>query len=96
MHPKPSIIAGCVRMNMKLCLFSTDNKSIQVVGGSTVEWCVLVDPKGKKDFTKRCRNASYVAKTHLEGWFGATCHSGWNSRRIMQLRMCIAMFNIAI
>jgi len=36
-------------------------------GIPTVLWCILVDPAGKKDFTKRTRNASYVAKTHLKG-----------------------------
>ena len=42
---------------------------IQVPSGvSTVEWCILVDPRGATDFKRRCRNASYVAKTHLDGW----------------------------
>lgn len=36
-------------------------------GVSTVEWCILVDPRGATDFKRRCRNASYVAKTHLNG-----------------------------
>jgi len=36
-------------------------------GIPTALWCILVDPAGKKDFLKRNRNASYVAKTHLKG-----------------------------
>lgn len=36
-------------------------------GSSSVMWCIQVDPKGKQDFSKRCRNASFVDKTHAKG-----------------------------
>ena len=36
-------------------------------GRSGVLWCVRVDPRGETAFEHKCKNANYVANTHLPG-----------------------------